>query len=334
VTEILPDADQIELVGLAPTDGSMLAGTAMGGRFRPGDGADTAALAKDPWRAETRVGVPTTALLNELGVPNELRHALDDGKAVAVIPPPFNSTSVALDTPDGPTTVELAGSIDSPNASWSLPTVLISETTARQHDLETAPGGVLFANDGNLGDAQRQALRTLQDDLWWEQATAMDPYGNPIEGASIDEVMISSPPDPEVSPALVRAIVLGVVLVLMLAVVGVGLALAAKDDEDERQVLAAIGAPPRILRRVGALRAVLLVVLAAILAIPAGLLPAGAIWQAADSGSSGDHFALDWPTIAFLVLVVPLATGLIVWAASRVRDLVRPARPDTFLFGD
>jgi putative ABC transport system permease protein len=144
---------------------------------------------------------------------------------------------------------------------------------------------------------------------------------------------LSLPDDPGLSAALIRLLVLTGVFILMLAVVAVGLALAGKDSEDERQVLAAIGAAPRTLRRVGALRGALLVGVAVVLAIPAGVLPMWSIKQASgDSQSAG--FAVDWPTLAFLVLVVPVATGLVVWFAGRLRDLVKPTRPAVFDFAE
>ena len=138
-----------------------------------------------------------------------------------------------------------------------------------------------------------------------------------------------------VDERLIRAAVLALALLVMLAVVAVGLALAAKDNEDERQVLAAIGAPPRTLRRVGALRAVLLVALAGVIALPAGLLPAAAI-HAASTTSAWDQrsFAVDPTSLLFVVVLVPAIAGLVVWAAGGLRDLTRPKRPDTFSFGE
>ncbi len=46
----------------------------------------------------------------------------------------------------------------------------------------------------------------------------------------------------------------GIAALLVAAVIVIGLALAAKDGEDETTVLRAVGASPRVLRRVGALR--------------------------------------------------------------------------------
>jgi len=137
-----------------------------------------------------------------------------------------------------------------------------------------------------------------------------------------------------ISPAQVRAAVLAASLLLVLAVVAVGLALAAKDSEDERQVLVAVGAPPRTLRRSNALRAVLLVLIAGIISIPAGLLPAAAIVAAADVNNDPAVFRPDLLTVLFAVVLVPVLVGIITWFGGRLRDLVRPKRPNVFAMGD
>jgi hypothetical protein len=120
-------------------------------------------------------------------------------------------------------------------------------------------------------------------------------------------------------------------------VVAIGLGLAAKDAEDERQVLSAVGASPRTLRRVGALRASLLVATASVIAVPTGIFCAWVINLAIGSDiyepATPRGFRLDVPTLAFL-LAVPVVVALIGLGWNGVRDLLRPTRPESLAFGD
>lgn len=338
VAEVLPDARQIPFTELASTSGASFDGRgtvyAEVRAPRGAGGEDGEAVVF----ANPRVGVASIALLDEFGVPDELRRELGEGRAVVIGPWSDDTTFLLVDGQTADRSIDVAGIVHDPAASWSVPTVLISEATARDLGYDLVPGGVVFSNPDPLTRSEIKAIDTLQQDLWWEQDSIAMPKSPGTIAREVPEEIhteanISYPSREDFSPALIRAIVLVAVFVLMLAVVAIGLALAGKDSDDERQVLAAIGAPPRTLRRVGALRGVLLVGIAVLLAIPAGLLPAAAILEASDT-TARQHLALDWPTIGFLVVAVPLVTGTVVWIAGRIRDLVKPMRPDTFAFGE
>jgi putative ABC transport system permease protein len=329
IDRIIPDARHIPLTALVPE--GTIEGPAEGsawGRVLPAEGA--AVPDDEAWRAEVRIGVADLALLDELGVPDDMRRAIADGEAVAIAPLPFDATVVEADSSDGRTTIPLAGIAESPLASFALPAILISEETAVELGYQTVPGPLLLSSDDPITRSQVKELDTLQSDLWWEQDSMLQPPAG-RDSIARTETSISVPDSRVISEAMIRAGILAGAFLLMLSVVGVGLALAGKDSEDERQVLAAIGAAPRLLRRVGALRAVLLVTTAVVLAIPAGMLPAAAIIEAS---AESDPIVPDWTTIAFLVVLVPLATGLVVWVAGRLRDAVKPTRPAVFDFAE
>lgn len=317
---ILPDARVVELPSV--TSGGTIPGPTWSRSNGSTLGGD---FLRDP-----NLNIATTELLDLFDVPDQLRQAIADGEAVAVAPVPDGTTALSLD--DG-TQISLAGQITSPEAAMRLPEVLISQRTADEHGLTATTGTVLWSNDRPLTDDQRRRIELLRDDLWWEQGESWDYLSAPSGDVSRTELSLSNPES--FDERLVRAAVLAFALLVMLAVVGVGLALAAKDNEDERQVLAAIGAPPRTLRRVGALRAVLLVALAGLIAVPAGLLPAAAI-HAASTTSRWDQrtFAVDPVSLLFVLVLVPAVAGLLVWATGGLRDLTRPRRPDTFSFGE
>ncbi len=350
IAAILPDARTVDLTDMTPvgqTDGS--AGSQFGTFVplrpedrEPADGAGSVDSI-DTYDKQVSIGVATEELLDLLVVPSTLRAELDDGAAIAVTEPPYDSRAVELrpiispeGLPAGPPedermTVALAGWFESPSASEFLPMVLISPRTAQRLGYVTVPGRTVIALPAPLSNGQRDRLQLLNEDLQWEAGLQ---FGQPDTGP-VTQVLISTSEAPApISPAQVRAAVLGASLLLVLAVVAVGLALAAKDSEDERQVLVAVGAPPRTLRRSNALRAVLLVLIAGIISIPAGLLPAAAIVAAADVESDRAVFRPDLSTVLFVVVVVPVLVGIITWTGSRLRDLVRPKRPDAFAFGD
>lgn len=344
IAAILPDARTVRLLEPAPDaqaiDGS--AGSPIGTfvPLRPEDreGSDMASGGESMW-----IGIATEELLDLLAVSGALRAELDGGGAIAVTEPPYDSRAIELSitSPEGPPagpsvgereTVALAGWFESPSASHALPVVLVSAETAERLGFEIRPGPrIVLDLPAPVTDRQRDRLQLLNEDLQWElQVGQPEPDTGPGT-----QVLISTPEAPApISPAQVRAAVLAASLLLVLAVVAVGLALAAKDSEDERQVLVAVGAPPRTLRRSGALQAVLLVLVAGIISIPAGLLPAAAIVAAADVEGDRAVFRPDLSTVLFAVVLVPVLVGIITWSGSRLRDLVRPKRPDVFAFGD
>ncbi|HEX9994721.1 MAG TPA: FtsX-like permease family protein [Acidimicrobiales bacterium] len=304
-------------------------------------GADTGSGFANAWAAPLRpgsqpdelllVGVATEDLLSLYDVGDDLRAALDDGAAVAVSGDGATSAATAEVSVPGsePTLVErvrLAGVVESDEASQSLPAVLVSEGTARSLGLTTRPSPALtLAGPAPLTERQREDVRLLAQDLSWE--------ANVERSSTMVNIQVADEPD-EIGRATVRAGATALSLVLVAAVVAIGLALAAKDSEDERQVLTAVGAPPRTVRRVAAIRAAMLVAGAGIVAVPTGLLPAAAIVEAAATGPADHGLQLDPVAIAWVVLVAPVAVALAVLAGAAVRDRARPPRPAVFAFVD
>jgi hypothetical protein len=300
---------------------------------------DAALATFGPSRDETfevhAIGIATPALLDLFDVPQSLRDAVEDGAAIAVIEAPAGAQRVVvgdgIDAATGLPGVEpgvpLFGSFASPSASSGLPQILVSPATAREMGLTVSRGGlVVLDHPRSIDGPTRRALSVLAQDISWEAMIAQS-----RQQPQQHYVDVSVPPDPDRSEQIARAVLLGVSLLLVAAVVAVGLALAARDSEDERQVLAALGAPPRTTRRVGTLRAALLVLTAALIAVPAGLLPAAAIVAA----EAGNHqFRVDLVVVGFLLLVMPAVVALAAAVCGRLRDVLRPSRPDVFAFSD
>lgn len=115
-------------------------------------------------------------------------------------------------------------------------------------------------------------------------------------------------------PSDLRAIggvLTGVVLGVTLVVVAAALALNAAENRDERDLLAALGAPPRAQRTATGWQAVLLPLAGAAVGAPLGLACAAAVrvarWASDDIPV---HLRLPWVGVALLVVGVPAASGL------------------------
>jgi putative ABC transport system permease protein len=307
----------------------------------PVDLATLDASVSVPWDEEgshTRdVGgalLATPEVIDAYEVPDELRAVLADGGWVSAVD--LGEAPVTLEVshigaagepfawsdPEDPwrrAQVPLAGSFDSPLASWAVPVILVGEGAAADLGLEEDlfRAKTLFDLPAPLDADQREALDELS-----------------VSGARDDRGLtfsVTTPPSGhQWTPAQVRALILAAVFAAVLAVVATGLLLAGRDSADEAAVLAAVGAPPRVLRRVGAVRAAMLVATGVALAVPAGLLAAWSIFQAVASDVGVDGwfatFRVDGTVLVFTLVLAPLV-GALTWVAGGLRDLARPARP-------
>lgn len=278
-----------------------------------------------------QAAVATPDLLDLFDVPADRRAALDRGEGVAVAGSGDGRRGAVYVAPDGLAQasfdrIPLATPFRSPQAARSLPEILLAGGTVRELGLSSrrSPVVTMVAPEPLTG-VERRDLRRLAEDVRWERGL----------DAGTAQVQVLAPDDPDpVSPARVRAAAMALAFALVAVVVGIGLSLAAKDSEDERRVLTAVGAPPRALRRVAALRAALLVAAAAAVAVPAGLAPAAAIVEAATSAQSARSLRVDGLAVLYVVAVAPVLVAAAVSSAAAVRDRLRPPRADTFAFGD
>jgi putative ABC transport system permease protein len=300
---------------------------AVGGR--PVDGATSG------FNEERAVGIATPDWLDHLGVSDRLRAQLVDGQALEV-GEDRGADQVVIATLNGSdlATVPVGGAIDAPIAN-ALPRLLISPGRAAELGLGLPEEPRrLFLFDHALTRSERDDLSLLADDVEWS------PTGNsPV----LVGLYLPDEPPP-LSESQIRAIGYGAILLLVGAGVAGGLALAAKDDEDENQVLSAVGAPPRTLRRVAALRAGLLVASATVIAVPAGLLAAWAMVAAAErdvyvstvgvARTLGYRLHPDWITLGFVAIVLPVGVMVVALGGSWLRDLARRPRPTVFGLAD
>jgi hypothetical protein len=126
--------------------------------------------------------------------------------------------------------------------------------------------------------------------------------------------------------ALGRAAVTAASLPLALAVVAVAVALVASESRRSRQILVAVGAGPMSHRKLLAATSSLLALIAAVLAVPAGLVPMFVVWVAA--GELGIPLVIPWATIGIILFLVPLLAALVSGVAARppkLGSLLSPA---------
>lgn len=111
---------------------------------------------------------------------------------------------------------------------------------------------------------------------------------------------------------LIRLVMIAGALLFALSVTGIAVALGEAESRPEQRTLLAIGADPRMRRRIAASRAGVIALLGGGLAVPAGLLP---VWGLL--ASRGAHMVVPVPEILAALAVLPLLAIAGTWLLSR-----------------
>jgi len=101
---------------------------------------------------------------------------------------------------------------------------------------------------------------------------------------------------------LFRMVLITVSLLFALSITGIAVALGEAESRPDQRTLLAIGADPGMRRRIAAARAGVLGLMAGLLAVPAGLLPAWGL-----IGNSDAPFVVPIPEVVAAVIILPLA---------------------------
>jgi putative ABC transport system permease protein len=117
---------------------------------------------------------------------------------------------------------------------------------------------------------------------------------------------------PTAPDAAFRIVLIVLALLFAVSVTGVAIALGEAESRPEQRSLLALGAEPRLRRRIAASRAAVLTLLAGILAVPAGLLP---VWGLLISREA--PLAVPVLEIAGAVVALPLLAVFGAWLLSR-----------------
>lgn len=264
-----------------------------------------------PWR----MAVANTELLEFLADPS-LETALDED-GMAVIGVESRRTEIEVDG----AVVEVA-EIPIPVQLWSFPRVLVSVDRA-----------------GEFADHATRANSVIEIDETWLQS--MNPFHEPARplweatwgaDSSLD---ISGGGGADVSSGVVVALVTLATMLIVLIVVATITALSAAEADNDLRTVVAVGATNSIRRKYLGLQSGIHTLLGALLAIPLTLLLMKTAYSAGVSGYTqvGNFGVFDstvlyypWVGIGVLLVVLPLAIGLVTAAIVRSAPTTPPRR--------
>ncbi|HVL89208.1 MAG TPA: FtsX-like permease family protein [Actinomycetota bacterium] len=142
--------------------------------------------------------------------------------------------------------------------------------------------------------------------------------------ATVDGLAIQTAEDMAPGSRQFRGIAVAGGIAVALIVVAVTVALVGAEARRDAAILAAVGAGPRLRRTLAASRAGLIAMCAAILAVPAGFVPA-AIVQAARVDPY--PIVVPWLTLALVCLATPAVAAVVAGIGSRRPQPVTTLRP-------
>ena len=215
-------------------------------------------------------------------------------------------------------------------SALSIADVFVTPEFVADNELDTTLSSYRIENPTDITRAEydelNEAQSLFQDDAFVESASAPD---FDVPGLGDDERWFASAPYPrtEIPWALIQLAVAVASLILVLAVVAIGLSLAAAESRDERDVLLAVGASPRTLRRVAATKAWVLTLGAAMVAVPVGYVTMFVITR-----SIGDRditAPFPFAVAGALIVVIPALAWLVTLATSSVAQRFRPVTATT-----
>ena len=282
----------------------------------------------------------------------EQQQILDDTGVLGLTP---FLDEIAIVSPSGPVIVELRSSIEALGFDGVPQTleesdrafkvvearrrtlndeIVVTPEFAAENDLATAVQVYVIDNPTDLTDVQRDALNDLQGGFGGQDAFAPEATAPGYETLSGIDVVDGGwwyPsfewPNQQTPEALIQLAVIVASLLLVLSVVAIGLSLAATESRDERDVLHAVGASPKTLRRVSAAKAWVLTTGAAVVAVPAGYVTIFVITKAGDTRAPFPFFVA-----GALLVGIPLIAGGATLVVSAVAQRFRPATYATLAF--
>lgn len=237
-----------------------------------------------------------------------------------------------------------------PHDSLPRSYLLVSPAVAEQMGFEVGPGPTFVVAPRGLTEDERDAIRAIEEDVWSDSQGMV-----PLDDATTDTTLgldgVERPGDQiwtedvtwiefhqprwEPSRTLVTAGIVIVATAFSLGVVALGLALSAAETKDERDVLAAIGAPPRALSRLAALKAAVLSTTGTAIGVPLGFIPTVVVIWASDLDRYGHQplpVVFPWVQVLLLVVAVPAVATLATKLASAASLRLRPVQASTMAF--
>jgi putative ABC transport system permease protein len=130
--------------------------------------------------------------------------------------------------------------------------------------------------------------------------------------AGYADAFITTAQPPDLSGGALRWVLIGLSLLFALTVTGIAVALGEAESRPDQRTLLAVGADPRVRRRITAARAGVIALLGGLLAVPAGLLP---VWGLL--ASRGAPLVVPLPEVIGAVAVLPLLAIGAAWLLGR-----------------
>lgn len=252
---------------------------------------------------------PVAAATPELLALAHAESAADDiaqGRAVVLSHTPLSASTMTITVGADPEMSEVTETLTLPVRvlvvavpGGTLPQAFLPEATIRELGL------VPSSDDLNYGATSY----VLQFD---HPVTEVDLERVRQVAAIYPDTMAATLSAPERPGAGFRMVIIALVLLFAVSVTGIAIALGEAESRPEQRSLLALGADPRLRRRIAAARAGVLALLAGILAVPAGLLPIWGIFA-----SRGSPLAVPTLEIAGAVLALPILAVASSWLLSR-----------------
>ena len=278
------------------------------------------------------IAVADDDLVDFLEVDERGRAALSDGAVVVLDPtveqgehaatlqkyPTFDERGEHEVTP--PATVPVRAVVIDPDEplTWDMPNVLVPESVVAELGVVRLNERVLLRAEDDLDADIEERLRDVRDELADDAAWAsFGPVGSEITWNERSDTPV----------VMLQTVFAGLALCFTLLVVAIGLGLAAAEGRAERDVLVAVGAPPRTLSRLAGTKAAVLAVVGGVVALPTAMLP---VWVWTKASSPDETLVVPWFAITLLLIGVPLVAGLATAACSAIATRARPVHASAF----
>jgi putative ABC transport system permease protein len=173
------------------------------------------------------------------------------------------------------------------------------------------PGALVpasIAHDLGLEEIDGQAFVVRLD----HAATQADIDAAAVLAARAPDTFVDASLGPQRPDESFRVLMVGLALLFAVSVTGVAIALGEAESRPEQRTLLALGADPRLRRRIIASRAAVLAILAGALALPAGIIPAWGLLA-----SLHMPFVVPLAEVVAAVAILPAVAVLGAWLLSR-----------------
>jgi putative ABC transport system permease protein len=229
----------------------------------------------------TRVAVGDGALIRAVTgaePPPAALETLRQGGAVVFYPELLHGGTEELRPPEGSADPEItlaATLVPAPDYYTKLPGAVISEETAARHHLAVSPGGVVFDTTRVPTAAELAAANSLTLALFVEPSTDGETDAGATAAIRPIALAVGTRPSTGGRDFSAMFLILSVVsAAVTLAASAVAVGLATSEMRNDLSTLAAVGAGPRLRRRMAAAQAGLIVGLGALLGAVGGVAPA------------------------------------------------------------